>query len=235
MTIDALRALLDAQKEEGYRAFSAVLLPGVTGILGVRIPTLRKIAKDIAKTPFAHELLAVTAPQSFEETLIIAFVRALVPASFDARLAHIAAFVPYIDNWSVCDSFCATLKELRAHREETFAFLAPYLQSHEEYPARFGTVMLLFHFVDEPFVDRALAALEALPATGYYARMAVAWALQTFYAAYPQPIAQSLLRGAFDTQTTKLALSKISASRKTDRTALTQLRTGLMQKGILAE
>lgn len=49
MTQQEVRRLLEETTEEKYRKFSSSLLPGVDNILGIRLPRLREIAKDIAK------------------------------------------------------------------------------------------------------------------------------------------------------------------------------------------
>lgn len=217
--------LLAGAAEEAYRAFASALLPGTPNVLGVRLPCLRRLAGQIAKAPWAHAWLANPAPESFEETMLLGFVTAALPTeSFEERLERIARFVPYIDNWSVCDSFCISLKDVRENRTRTFAFLTPYLQSESEFEARFGAVMLLDHFVCEAWLDASLQALSAAPSQAHYALMAVAWAVQTFYAAYPQPVEAFLLQGRLDAATTALAVNKIAQSRRCTPEALARLR-----------
>lgn len=216
-SMEELRAWLDAAAEEAYRAFASSLLPGVNDLLGVRLPMLRRMAKEIAKTTFAHTLIADKTAQStaksFEETMLRGFVIAALPIPFEQRWAHVARFTDEIGNWSVCDSFCISLKDVRENRARAFALLAPYLQSEKEFKARFGAVMLLDHFVCDAYRDAALEALAAVPAQGYYARMGVAWAIQTFHAAYPQETAAFLESGKLDAATTAMASAKISQAR----------------------
>lgn len=224
-SMEEVRALLAEAAEENYRAFSGALLPGTKRLLGVRLPYLRRLAGQIAGTPWVRAWLARPAPRSFEETMLLGFVTATIPVeSFEERLHGIARFVPYIDNWSVCDSFCISLKDVRENRARTFAFVTPYLQSENEFEARFGAVMLLDHFVCDAYRDAALAALAAVPSRAYYARMAVAWAVQTFYAAYPQAVETFLAQGRLDASATALTVSKIAQSLKTDPEALARLR-----------
>ena len=37
-------------KDEKYRKFHSALVPGIDNVLGVRVPELRKIAKEFVKT-----------------------------------------------------------------------------------------------------------------------------------------------------------------------------------------
>lgn len=233
-SIEVVRVRLTEVAEEQYRAFSSALLPGVENLLGVRLPYLRRLAGQVAKAPWAREWLAQGEPCSFEETMLAGFVTVAVPAaSFEERLALVARFVPRIDNWSVCDSFCASLKEVRTNRARTFTFLAPYLRSPREFEARFGAVMLLNHFVCDAWRDASLEALAAVPTQAHYARMAVAWATQAFYAAYPDAVADYLAQGNLDARTTALAVSKIAQSLRTRPTDVERLRacTALVRQG----
>lgn len=214
-TMEEMRARLQEMAEEKYRAFASSLLPGVNNLLGVRLPLLRRMAKDIAGTPFAQHVIAHKERHSFEETMLQGFVIAALPISFEERWTHAARFVETIDNWSVCDSFCISLKDTRENRARAFSLLAPYLQSEKEFAARFGAVMLLNHFVCDDYRDAALDALSGIPARGYYARMAVAWAVQTFYASYPETVQAFLDAQRLDAETTALAYRKIAESRRT--------------------
>lgn len=224
-SIEAVRELLREAAEEKYRAFSSALLPGTENVLGVRLPTLRKLAGQIAKAPWAREWLWRGETRSFEESMLAGFVTAGIKTeSLEERLAWVARFVPRIDNWSVCDSFCVSLKDTRTDRARTFAFLAPYLQSNREFEARFGAVMLLNHFVCGEWLPASLDALAAVPAEAYYARMAVAWAMQTFYAAYPETVENFLAQGQLDEPTAALTIRKIAQSLKTQPEALARLQ-----------
>ena len=44
-----LRARLESLADPGYRAFSARLLPVGTPLLGVRLPALRRIARELSR------------------------------------------------------------------------------------------------------------------------------------------------------------------------------------------
>lgn len=234
-SLGEVRALLAGAAEEEYRAFASALLPGTPHVLGVRLPYLRRLAGQIVKAPWARAWLENhPASESFEETMLLGFVTAARPAaSLEERLDGIARFVPYIDNWSVCDSFCISLKDVRENRARTFAFLTPYLQSENEFSARFGAVMLLDHFVCDDWLDASLQALAAIPSQAHYARMAVAWAVQTFYAAYPEAVETFLLQGRLDMPTTALTVNKIAQSRRSTPEALARLRayTGGRKQG----
>ena len=104
-----IRKLLESMSEESYRRFSASLLPGVDRILGVRLPAMRRLAKQIAANDW-RTYLKTAQRNSFEEIMLQGMVIGYLDAPADERLQWIANFLPSIDNWSVCDSFCSGLK-----------------------------------------------------------------------------------------------------------------------------
>ena len=72
--IEEITAKLYDLTEEDFRVFNSKLLPGVTRILGVRLPAMRKLAKKTAKGDFrsyleeAHE--KITADSIPEEIMM---------------------------------------------------------------------------------------------------------------------------------------------------------------------
>lgn len=206
-----------ALAEPEFQKFSSSLLPGTDNILGVRLPKLRKIAKEIAKGDW-HAYLAYAQDDTFEETMLQGMVIGYVKADLQELLRNIAAFVPKIDNWSVCDSFCSGLKIARESPEAMWDFLQPYLHTEQEFEARFGAVMLLFYFIDETHIRDVLALLDQIPAQGYYARMAVAWAVSICFVHFPELTMEYLRTGTLlDDRTYNKALQKITESRCIDR------------------
>lgn len=218
MTITELRERLEALAEPRFQAFAASLIPGVQNLLGVRLPLLRKLAKEIACHHRELILNEPTPPQSMEECLL----RGMLPGyadksvSCEQRLAEIAQFVPFITNWSICDSCCATYKFTRENRPVVWAFLQSYLQSVQEYEARFGLVMLLNHFIqDINWVEKIIALLPQLPCKGYYAEMAAAWLLSEINFKQPKLVSRLLLEdSAFNPTIRMRTLRKIRESQK---------------------
>lgn len=123
-----------------------------------------------------------------EETMLRGMIAGYLPKSitWEERMELLRDFVPLIDNWSVCDSCCATYKFVRAHLPETWQFLQPYLSSPHEYEARFGIVMLINHFVkDATWAARVVQALQHVRSDAYYATMAAGWCMCELYLRHP--------------------------------------------------
>lgn len=207
-----IRSRLKELAEPKYRDFTARLIPGETRLLGVRLPALRALAKQLARQG-VWQLPEETA-QSMEELtlrgMLIGYAQGVKLAE---RLEALAAFVPLIRNWSVCDSCCATYAFVRRNREELWEWLAPYLVAEQEFAARFAVVVLLLHYKqEEPWAARVAAALPRMRATGYYAQMAAAWCACELCQLYPR-LAPGLL-GSLCPPVHRLALRKLRESKK---------------------
>lgn len=199
--------------EEKYQKFSSSLTPGTDNILGVRLPALRKIGKRIAKGDW-QTYLETARDDSFEETLLQGMVIGYIDVELAERLALIEAYLPKIDNWSVCDSFCTGLKFTKKHQEEVWLFLQPYLKSNEVYEIRFGVVMFITYFVEDRYLEPMFRNFNAIDSDNYYVKMAVAWAITSCFTVFPEMTMIYLKANDLDDFTYNKALQKITESRQ---------------------
>lgn len=222
--MERIKEQLEDLAEEEFRCFTQKLLPGVDGVLGVRLPKLRIIAKRLAKTNWS-EYLEKAPEDSFEEVMLKGMVIGYIKGEQRDIFQLIREFVPKIDNWSVCDSFCSGLKMTRDCQEEMLEFLEPYLMEDREYFARFGIVMLIFYYIEENYIDRVLVFLNRVPREGYYVKMALAWAVSAAYVRFPGKTDIFLRRNELDDFTYHKALQKITESHCIDRETKDKIRS----------
>lgn len=216
------RQELERLADPAYKTFSAGLNPGVTDMLGVRLPQLRQLAKNLAGDDWKQYLEA--SPDSFEERMLQGILIGAIRVSPEERLHYIAAFVPKIDCWSVCDSFCSGLKFTAKNQELVWAFLQPYLQTKEEYQLRFAIIMLMDYYLTNSYIDAVLQILDGVHHDGYYVKMAVAWTLATALAKQPDPTWQYLQQHHLDEDTWKKTIQKCLESRRIPEDQKAELR-----------
>lgn len=216
-----LREELLSLSEPGYRTFASSLLPGVEHVMGVRLPKLRRLARTIARGDW-RGYLRTAEGFYFEERMLQGLVIGYAPCDAEERLAWTARFVPRIDNWSVCDSFCRRLGP--GEREPMWRFVQPYFRSEEEFGVRFAAVMSLVNFADAEHLEPLLERLEGVRHEGYYARMGVAWAVSVCFAKFPERTAAWLAGCALDDRTYGLSLRKIVESDRVDAAAKRAVR-----------
>ena len=218
-----IRTRLEQLAEEDYRQFQSRLLPGTDNLLGVRLPALRRMAREICRGDW-RTYLAGAADDSFEEIMLQGMVIGAAPADIGETLELTRGFLPKINNWSVCDSFCAGLKTANSHPREMWEFILPCLRSTDEYTVRFGAVMLLTYYLDGEWGETILPVLGQVNHPGYYAKMAVAWAVSLIYIRRPEQTLAYLQNGPFDDFTRHRALRKIAESRLTGEDTRKRLR-----------
>ena len=104
-----------------YKAFACKLMPTVNPetVIGVRTPDLRKLAREFSKTPEASEFLKILPHAYYEENNLHGFLIETI-RDYDAAIAAIDEFLPYIDNWATCDQISPKIfkKQLPKLRSE---------------------------------------------------------------------------------------------------------------------
>lgn len=209
--------------EENYQQFSSSLIPTIHNVLGVRLPLLRKMAKTIAKGDWRTYLKQADSDY-FEEIMLQGMVIGYVKCDLEEKLRYVSDFVPKIDNWSVCDSFCIGLTVARKNQERVWDFLQPYLRSKEEYELRFGVVMLLHFYVDAVYLRRVFEKLDTVQHDGYYVKMAVAWALSVCFVKDAESTLEYLKISSLDDFTYNKTLQKITESNRVDAETKNRIR-----------
>ena len=155
---EEIRAILLQYTDDTYKEFSASLVPGAKPLLGVRLPQLRTIAKDIVKKGTVGDWRDVIVGCGgenediyFEETMlrgmIIGYGTAPKEISCKEGMDYLVRFIPQIDNWSVCDSFCNSFRFANRYRDEVWEFMQPYLYSDKEFEVRTAVILLLSQYL----------------------------------------------------------------------------------------
>lgn len=213
-----------SKAEKDYRKFSQSLIPNIDNVLGVRLPVLRKIAKEFYTKENWQKFLTQNEFEYMEETMLQAMIIGLVKDEPENILVMVKDFVPKIDNWSVCDCFCAGLKFTQKNKKLVWEFIQPYFKSEKEYDIRFAYVMLLEHFIDEDYIDKCLERIDEFKDTRYYAQMACAWALSICYVKFPEKTLSYLKKSKLDNWTFNKGIQKICESLRVDKETKTMLK-----------
>ena len=213
----ALRRELESLADPAYKAFNESLLPGMETAYGIRLPQMRQVAKALLRQDPAG-FLEHFQPNCYEETQLRGLVIGGMKLPWEEKRPLVEDFLPRIDNWAVCDTFCGSLKP-RSPQDVPlmWEFLKPLYASDEEYKARFAAVMQLSHFVDAAHLEEGLGLLGQVRHPGYYAKMAVAWALSVWFVKFPQETESLLAQRAFEPWVQNKAIQKVRESRRVSK------------------
>lgn len=228
---DEIRRQLMEKAEAEYRDFSASLIPESKPLLGVRLPALRVIAKELVKTTdWKKEIASYEGEYEdiyFEEVMLRGIIigYGTQKAEPEVALQLLKDFIPHIDNWSVCDSFCSSFTFAAKNRELVWDFLQHYLFSEKEFEVRAAVILLLNQYLKYdkngkkmsrkrvismtdvatdtskenqetyPYLERILMALNREFLQGYYAQMAAAWTTAEAFVTFPYETMQMLQNG----------------------------------------
>ncbi|NLK87784.1 MAG: DNA alkylation repair protein [Clostridiaceae bacterium] len=219
-----IKERLKSLADEKYRSFSSGLIPGVDNMLGVRLPQIRGLVKEIAAADW-RSYLEEADDEYFEEIMLRGFIIGSVRIDAAERLQLVEDFVPRISNWSLCDSFCAGLKFVNENQALVWEFLQPYFKSDEEFEIRFAVVMGMDYFIDGEHIDDFIKLMDGIKNDGYYVKMAVAWALSVCYVKFPEKTMAYLKDNRLDDFTYNKALQKMIESYRVSSEAKDLLRS----------
>lgn len=191
--------------------FYQKLTPGIKPVLGVRIPELRKLAKEIAKEDY-RTFLEKNPSDTFEMETLQAFVIGYAKDDIQQILHYFRVFIPLVHDWSVNDSLCQTFRIARKYPQEVYDMLMEYVDSKDEFEVRVVAVTLMSHFLNDTYVDQVIKVLDQLYTEDYYAKMGVAWAVATVMAKYPDKCMVYLKDNHLDDWTYNKSIQKMIES-----------------------
>lgn len=164
--------------DEKYKEFHGGLCPETENIIGVRVPILRNYAKELFKEKDWKETLKQIDNKYYEEIMLQGMLIGQAKnEDINIILKYVEEYVPKIDNWAICDTFCAGLKITKKYKKEMWDFLQKYLRSDKEFEIRFAVVMILDYYIDEEYLQNNFEIFNKIKHEGYYVKMAVAWAI----------------------------------------------------------
>ena len=169
---------LEALADESNAGFLSRLLPGIEPetVLGVRMPALRALAKELRGTEEAAAFLAALPHRYLDENNLHALLINDI-AGYEDALTAIDAFLPHVDNWATCDALRP--KAVKKNRAVFRGRIDGYLASGAPYTVRFGIEMLMCHYLDAAFSAKQNEQVASIRSEQYYIRMMQAWYFAT--------------------------------------------------------
>ncbi len=176
MNFNVEKELFNIQDKK-YQEFQKKLCPGIENIIGIRVPVLRNYAKELLNKYNFKEIMECISDNYYEEIMLQGMLIGGAKEEFNIIIKYIENFIPKIDNWAICDTFCVGLKITKKNNEKMWNFLQRYLKSKKEFEVRFGIVMILDYFIDEQHLEENFKIFNKVRVDKYYVQMAIAWAI----------------------------------------------------------
>lgn len=219
--LSQLKQLATAQQ----KSLNEKLIPNSYPILGVKIPDLKKLARQIAKSDFTKFLN--NNEKYFEQVLLCGLVIGYAKCDIKTRLDYLKVFVPKISDWAICDCSVSNFKFVKENMEVMWDFILPYYNSNKEFYVRFAVTVMLSYFINENYIDRVLSEVAKFNNDGYYAKMGVAWLLSVCFVKFRDKTLNFLLNCKLDVFTFNKTISKCCESFRvldSDKTMLKSLK-----------
>ncbi len=172
-----IRKVLFEKQDKEYALFQAKLTPTISAdkIIGVRIPIIRKIAKEYIKEDESKVFLDKLPHEYYDENILHGLLISLIK-DMDRCIEEVDKFLPYVDNWAVCDTMSPQI--FKKNKIQLMDNINRWTKSKHLYTARFGLRMLMCHFLDDDFKKEYLDIAARIKTNEYYLQMMIAW----FYA-----------------------------------------------------
>lgn len=210
MELTEIKSKLQAAYDENNAAFFLKISPQAKNVTGVRVPYLRKLAKEIVKGD-VKDFLDNYNIETHEEFLLKCIVIFSSKLSLEEKLIYLEKYVPEIYDWSGCDIVISTFKCSDEELKKVYDFIMKYRYSKNEYETRFMIVML-FNFLKEDYLDKIKEILETENFDKYYTQMAAAWLISVMFVKHREYTLAYLNNNSLDNFTYNRALQKIRES-----------------------
>lgn len=176
--VENIRDTLFSYRDEPYKKFNSSLIPTVDpqSVIGVRTPVLRAYAKELYGTEAAREFLAVLPHGYYEENCLHAFLIEKIK-DFDGCIAQTERFLPYVDNWAVCDMMSP--KVFAKNTDKLLPVIWRWMDSGRTYTVRYAVGMLMRYYLGDAYENRISDAVASVDSSEYYINMMLAWYFAT--------------------------------------------------------
>jgi len=172
-----INLILNKYSDQNYKIFQEKICKTKYIILGIKIPILRKITKELLKKYEYTTILNNLDNKYFEHIMIKGFIIANINIDYKKRIQLIDAFLDEIDNWAICDLFVSELKFIKNNYEEFFSYATDLITRKKEYHIRLGIVILLNYYINDTYIDLVLKKMLEINSEFYYVKMATSWCL----------------------------------------------------------
>lgn len=218
-----LRDYLFSIKDENYRKFNSKLIPNYPNIIGVRVPTLKNIVKNMKNMEYKsylnemEKLYRDNQLLYHEERLIYGYIIGQLKENFLEKLKKIEIFIKFIDNWAICDSLGSSFKFLKEDKDNFYVFLKNKLKTNNIWEQRFILVSLLEFYIEDKYLKKIFNILEEIKAEDYYVKMAKAWLISVCYVKFEKETEEFLLKTRLEKWIINKSIQKIRESQKIDK------------------
>jgi len=161
-----------------YGNFQANLAPTIKreDIIGVRVPNIRMLAKKLIKDSQINDFLNELPHKYYDENMLHSAILSLYK-DYDECIFRIDQFLPFVDNWAVCDTL---LPKIFTKQKSTLLEKASeWMSTEKEFTVRYGIGIIMRYYLDDDFEVEYLNKPASITSDKYYINMMNAWLFAT--------------------------------------------------------
>lgn len=176
--MDEIQKKLFLLSESDYKKFQSSLIPTIneSTVIGVRVPAIRRFAKEIKGSELAQKFLLEIPHKYYEENLLHGYLLEFIK-DYDCAVESVNRFLPYVDNWAVCDTFHPSI--FKKNTEKLLPQIYKWINSGKTYSVRYGVGLLMSFYLDEHFDPQFCQTVCSINSQEYYVNMMRAWYFAT--------------------------------------------------------
>ncbi|MBE6890634.1 MAG: DNA alkylation repair protein [Ruminococcaceae bacterium] len=222
--LNQIKSDLFGMQDAKYKEFHTKLIPTVDKdtIIGVRIPDLRKMAKELSKNEDIDIFLNILPHQYYEENNLHAFIIE-TEKNYDKCVEKINTFLPFVNNWATCDSMRP--KVFSKNTDKLIAEIEKWIKSKKTYTVRFGIECLMTYYLDKEFNEKYIQSVCDIQSEEYYINMMRAWYFATALAKQYDSTVKYIENKKLDTWTHNKTIQKAIESHRITKEQKTYLKT----------
>lgn len=212
MTYDKLKTALTQAADPTMEAYQRKIISDSNyPMYCIRMPVLRKLAWECAKENL-DALLNAAAWNTYEEVLVLGLAVAYEKISLEDKLPKLWRLLPKLDSWAMTDSISPTIRPQPSEAQLLWNFALRCMESDEQYIRRFGIVILLNHFMAEPWILPAEQKVAEIHDERYYVQMAQAWLFAEIAVSQPERVLSLLEQGELSVFVHNMTIRKMRES-----------------------
>lgn len=210
--LEYLNSLADLK----YKKFHSGLGINKEYLIGIPVPVCKDIAIKISESDYSS-FINLNTHNTYEERLIHGLILGYIKEDFNNIQVLLNGYIPYIDNWALCDTVIANLHIWKNNTKEGLKFVKNCLNSKNEWHNRVGYVLLLDYYIKEEYLDMIFKYCNNYKANKYYVNMAIAWLISICFIKYPIKTSNYLKNNELNAWTHNKAIQKIRESKRIDK------------------
>ena len=204
---------LKTHAEDKFRQFNERLMPGTKNTLGIRVPILRDIGKQIAKGDF-RSFLSIEKNDCHEEILLEGLVIGYAKMEPLEFLDYLYKYIKKVSNWALCDVAVSTWKIVGKNLNFFWPEILSMTKNEHSWSQRVSIIILLDYYLTSEWIEKVFLAVSQIQSTDYYVRMSIAWLIATAFAKQREKTIEYLNHAELDSEVLKMTAQKIRDSRR---------------------